>query len=257
MLHSDGVPRPLYVETVVRADLTALWHATQDAASHTRWDLRFSVIEDVTAQSGAQARVFRYALRLPGRTVEGTGTSVGERTRPDGTCTSALRFASPDPLSLIRRGSGWWRYSPGPDGTRFTTGYDYEPGWGVAGSWVDRLAFRPLLGWTTAWSFDRLRLWLDEGVPPERALRRGAVDAGLRLGAGAGAAVALRRRRPGAALMLGLLPALPPLPGAPRAGRCRRTPRSPSERTAPGTLRTLREPPTMPSAQVPSDQEPT
>ena len=36
---------------------------------------------------------------------------------------------------------------------------------------MDRLAFRPLIGWATAWSFDRLRLWLEDGVAPEHALR--------------------------------------------------------------------------------------
>jgi uncharacterized membrane protein YphA (DoxX/SURF4 family) len=29
--------------------------------------------------------------------------------------------------------------------------------------------FRPLFGWATAWSFDRLRLWLEDGVAPERS----------------------------------------------------------------------------------------
>src|SRR5690606_29325359 len=27
----------------------------------------------------------------------------------------------------------------------------------------------PGFGWATAWSFDRLRLWLKEGIPPERS----------------------------------------------------------------------------------------
>ena len=36
----------------------------------------------------------------------------------------------------------------------------------------DRLMFRPLMGWATAWSFDRLRLWLEEGITPDRAWRQ-------------------------------------------------------------------------------------
>jgi hypothetical protein len=37
------------------------------------------------------------------------------------------------------------------------------------------------MGWATAWSFDRLRIWLEDGIPPERSLRRWALDAGLRV----------------------------------------------------------------------------
>jgi hypothetical protein len=42
---------------------------------------------------------------------------------------------------------------------RFLTGYDYGTRFGLPGQVIDRLALRPLLGWATAWSFDRLRLW--------------------------------------------------------------------------------------------------
>lgn len=222
----------IYVETRVRAGLDRLWPLTQDAAAHTRWDLRFGSIEDVTPQTPAAARAFRYSSRVLGLTVAGTGTSVGERHRPDGTCTSALRFASPHPLSPIRRGSGWWRYVPQDGGTRFLTGYDYESRWPAP---VDRLVVRPLLGWATAWSFDRLRLWADDGVPPETALRRGVADAALRAAA---VVVAARTRRP----WLLLAVAAPPLPGAPRAGRCLRTPPDRAGRTPPATVATLREP---------------
>src|SRR4051812_21246585 len=171
----------IYVEARVRADLNRLWAATQDAAAHTRWDLRFTEIIDVAGRTPDSPREFRYVLRLPGRAIAGTGTSVGERRRPDGTCTSALRFRSSDPLSLIRHGSGWWRYVPTEDGTRFLTGYDYVPGWGRLGEVVDRVVFRRLVGWATAWSFDRLRLWVDEGVAPETALRLAILDAGVRV----------------------------------------------------------------------------
>jgi hypothetical protein len=49
------------------------------------------------------------------------------------------------------------------------TRYDYTPRWGALGEVIDRWAFRPAFGWATAWSFDRLRLWLEEGIPPERS----------------------------------------------------------------------------------------
>lgn len=74
-----------------------------------------------------------------------------------------VRFSTTDRLSPIRSGRGYWRYIPTPDDVRFITGYDYEPGWGP----LDVIV-RPLLGWATAWSFDRLRIWLEGGPQPER-----------------------------------------------------------------------------------------
>jgi hypothetical protein len=112
--------------------------------------------------------------------ITGAGVCAGERIRPDGTKTSVLRFSSSQRLSLIRSGTGYWRYVPAADaGTRFLTGYDYEPGWGWFGELADRLV-RPVMGWATAWSFDRLRLWLEDGIQPERSLRRWVLVTGLR-----------------------------------------------------------------------------
>jgi hypothetical protein len=111
--------------------------------------------------------------------VGGFGTRRGSaasrsraRAREDGSATSALRFWSDDRRALIREGSGYWRYVPTDDGVRFITRYDYATRWGMVGALVDRVAFRPLLGWATAWSFDRLRLWLERGISPEESLHR-------------------------------------------------------------------------------------
>lgn len=206
--------RPLYVETLVRADLDALWRASQDPSQHQRWDARFTRI------TYRYSRTFDYATRvLPGLTVAGVGFSAGERHRPDGTCTSALRFASDDPRSLIRLGSGYWRYLPGPDGVRFLTGYDYQVRWGLAGRAAD-LVFRPLFGWATAWSFDRLRIWLEHGVPPERARRNALSEVAAR-----SALVALTLLTGSVWLVVTaavLAVAVPPDPHTPAARRCRR-----------------------------------
>jgi hypothetical protein len=209
--------RRLHVETVINADLDEVWRRTQDPDLHQRWDLRFSRI-DYLPKTGAE-QGFQYTVRvLPGLVVGGTGVTVGERTRPDGSRTSALRFASTHPLSLIRRGSGYWRYEPTGAGIRFSTGYDYQPGWGRL---VD-LPFRALLGWGTAWSFDRLRLWLERDVPPEKSLRRALLDVGARVAVCAAAwwtaPVVLAAAITAAALLA------PPLPSTPAARRCRRTP---------------------------------
>jgi hypothetical protein len=224
----------IYVEARIEADIDLVWRRTQDAVAHQSWDLRFTRIEPLPAGPG-QARRFRYAVRvLPGLTVWGTGVNAGERHRPDGTRTSALRFASAHPLSLIAEGRGYWRYVPDAAGVRFLTGYDYVPRWGRAGRLIDRLAFRPLMGWGTAWSFDRLRLWCERGITPRRSLRNGLLDLGWRLVAVAVAAL----RGPALALAVGVaVAAVPPTSARPSARRCLRRP--PGPEAAPALLRRL------------------
>ena len=75
-------------------------------------------------------------------------------------------------MSIIREGSGYWKYIPTSEGIRFLTWYDYRTRFGAAGALFDRLIFRPFIGWATAWSFDRLRLWLEHGVDPAQAMRQ-------------------------------------------------------------------------------------
>ena len=154
---------PIYVSIDIAAPMDEVWRLTQDTQQHTRWDLRFSSIEPVADLPGGGHR-FRYELKLPGHTLAGTGTTVGEKRRPDGARTSALRFTTPDRLSPLGAGRGYWRYEPTDAGVRFSTGYDYQPGWG---SLADRWLLRRLIGWLTAWSFDRLRIWAERGEEPE------------------------------------------------------------------------------------------
>ena len=156
-------PAAIYVRTVIRADLETVWRMTQDTSEHPRWDLRFSRITPLEKLDGGGYR-FRYELRMPLHTILGTGTSIGERRRPDGSRTSALKFSTVDRLSPLGDGRGYWRYVPSDGGTIFSTGYDYEPRWGRL---LDRVMIRPLVGWMTAWSFDRLRIWAETGVEPE------------------------------------------------------------------------------------------
>ncbi|UFR07361.1 hypothetical protein KBP30_13930 [Streptomyces sp. Go40/10] len=245
----------LYIETHIRADLDELWARTQDPARHQRWDLRFTEIAYLPRVEDEPQR-FRYATRvLPFLTVSGTGVAAGEKERPDGTRTSALRFASPDPLSLIAEGSGYWRYVPDTQGVRFLTGYDYRPRWGALGALADRLLFRPLMGWATAWSFDRLRLWLERGISPERALANWLAELALRALLLAGCLAGLvRGSLPGLLgpladataylcpllLVVGVWFALfkAPLAGTPAARRCLRAPAGRAR--TPRLLKTLR-----------------
>jgi hypothetical protein len=236
------VATPLYIEARIRADIDELWAATQDPARHQRWDLRFTHIEYLSSADGGPQR-FRYGVRVLGFMVSGTGVCAGERRRSDGSRTSALRFASPHPLSLLEDGSGYWRYVPTHDGIRFLTGYDYRPRWGRFGRLADVL-FRPLIGWATAWSFDRLRLWLERGTTPERSLLYAVANV-----AGRAAAVSAAALTPSAAatstvtqsavtlLVAAAMVLLPPPPATPAARRCLR--RRPAQATAPALLERL------------------
>ena len=166
--------RPIYVERLIAAPMETLWNATQKPDIHERWDIHFTEIRYLPRTRETEPQRFLYATRIGfGLRIEGEGESVGQSDR-NGDRTSALRFWSDDRKSLIRTGSGYWRYVPTDAGVRFITQYDYETRFGVAGRALD-LAFRPLLGWATAWSFDRLRLWLERGAEPAATLERSLV----------------------------------------------------------------------------------
>ncbi|MFE1174767.1 hypothetical protein [Streptomyces sp. NPDC058773] len=218
------------MEIHIRAGLDEVWDRSQLPDRHQRWDLRFSEIDYLPCAPG-EPQHFRYATRvLPLLTVDGTGVSAGERNRPDGTRTSALRFSSAHPLSLIREGRGYWRYVPDGDALRFLTGYDYRPRWGRFGRAVDRFLFRPLMGWATAWSFDRLRLWCERGITPERSLCCALAELFVRTAAVLGTAAVVPVVAPAAVAVVAVLAVtaaallLPPTPITPAARRCLRRP---------------------------------
>ena len=45
---------------------------------------------------------------------------------------------------------------------------------------IDGTIFRPLMGWATAWSFDRLRLWIERGIDPASSVRQAIAHATAR-----------------------------------------------------------------------------
>jgi hypothetical protein len=173
----------IFVETDIAAPLAELWARTQDPALHQRWDLRFTGIAYDAPPAAGQPQRFDYETRLGfGVAVRGQGETLAERDRADGTRLSALRFWSDSHVSLIREGSGYWLYTPTAGGVRFRTGYDYQTRFGPVGRTVDRIAFRPLIGWATAWSFDRLRLWLERGIDPGSSGRLALIHGLARVG---------------------------------------------------------------------------
>lgn len=234
--------RGIYVEARVAAPMDRLWHATQDPDAHASWDLRFSSITHLPTPEGDPRR-FRYDNRtVPFAPMTGIGISLGERHRPDGSCTSALRFSADSRLSPIASGDGYWRYVPDGAEIRFFTGYDYVPGW--QGSTLDRVLVRPVIGWMTAWSFDRLRLWLDHGISPATSLRRTVTlwSARLTLAAVAVVAVPFLRLSPVVAAALALAALVVPSPVlVPRARRCLRRPPAGTRPTTPKIARDVDE----------------
>jgi hypothetical protein len=173
----------IYVEIQICAGVDEVWRCTQVPELHELWDLRFSAIDYLPKHSEEEPQRFRYSTRIGfGLTIDGEGESTGTREDATGLRTSALKFRSADPKSLIEEGSGYWQYIPTSEGVRFLTWYDYRIRFGAAGWLIDRVLFRPMIGWATAWSFDRLRLWIDGGVPPQLSLRMTLIHALARLG---------------------------------------------------------------------------
>ena len=173
----------IYVEILICADADEIWRRTQIPDLHERWDLRFTAIEYLPRRSEDEPQRFVYSTRIGfGLSIEGEGESTGTREDATGARTSALKFWSSDAKSLIEEGSGYWQYLPIIDGVRFLTWYDYRTRFGHVGRLVDRLLFRRLIGWATAWSFDRLRLWIDRGIPPETSMRMTLIHAFARFG---------------------------------------------------------------------------
>lgn len=174
-----GAVRPVYVELDIRSDMEKLWERTQSPDQHEQWDLRFTEIRYLPKRAEEPQR-FRYTTRIGfGLRIEGTGETAGTIDTENGTRLSALRFGSDSRLSLIREGGGFWRYTPHDSKVTFMTRYDYKTRFGFIGRWIDRIAFRLLIGWATAWSFDRLRLWLEKGIPPAVSLQRWLVHYGI------------------------------------------------------------------------------
>jgi uncharacterized membrane protein YphA (DoxX/SURF4 family) len=166
--------KKIYVQIDIRCSVDRLWSLTQTPELHEQWDLRFTEIRYLPRPDPDQPQRFLYSTRIGfGLNICGEGESVGSTDDTKGERASALRFWSIDPKSLIRDGSGYWKYIPydNEQAVRFLTLYGYEVRFAACGRLVDRAVFRPLMSWATAWSFDRLRLWIELGIDPAASFR--------------------------------------------------------------------------------------
>ncbi len=179
MARDEGI----YVAILIGSSVDEVWRLTQVPELHQLWDLRFTRIEYLPKSAEDEPQKFRYSTRIGfGLNIHGDGESTGTKADSTGQRTSALKFWSADPKSLIKEGSGYWQYVPCPASVRFLTWYDYRTRFGAPGRLIDRILFRPLIGWATAWSFDRLRLWIERGIPPQVSMRMGVIHTCARLG---------------------------------------------------------------------------
>ena len=170
--------KPIVVEIDIKTDLERLWKHTQIPELHQQWDLRFSEIDYLTKKDKTEFQDFRYRTRIGfGFDIHGIGRSKTAIDRTSGERISILRFASSQRISLIRQGQGYWRYIETPDRERitFATRFDYSTRFGFLGRIMDRWLFRPLFGYMTAWSFDRLRIWLEQRITPRESMKRALI----------------------------------------------------------------------------------
>ncbi|MGE7110123.1 DoxX-like family protein [Lysinibacillus sp. NPDC047702] len=164
--------KPIYVEVDILAPIEEAWTYTQNPKLHEQWDLRFTSITYIEKKSVEEPQRFTYETKvISGVVVRGWGESKGEHQKKDGTKTSSLHFGTPQKISPIAEGRGYWQYIPHKKGLTFLTQYDYDVRYGKLGKLLD-VMFRPIMGWATALSFDVLKRWLEKGENPASQYRR-------------------------------------------------------------------------------------
>ncbi|MGB8001705.1 MAG: DoxX-like family protein [Anaerobacillus sp.] len=160
-------PKPIYVELPIKATMDELWESTQTPVFHEQWDLRFSSIHYLPKYKD-EPRRFTYKTNIGfGCGIEGWGESNGSHNGKDGSKTSSLHFGTDQKISIIREGRGYWKYEPQNNDTiTFLTQYNYQVNFGAIGQLIDKIIFRPVIGWATALSFDVLKRWIEKGEKP-------------------------------------------------------------------------------------------
>ena len=163
---------PIYVEIDIDSTIDQVWNYTQHPILHEQWDLRFTTITYNEKKNDDAPQTFTYETRImPGLKVSGWGESKGTHEKESGVKTSSLHFGTPQKISPIKEGKGYWQYIPKDKHVTFLTQYDYDVRFGLIGQLLDKV-FRPVMGWATALSFDVLARWLQTGERPHTQYRR-------------------------------------------------------------------------------------
>lgn len=171
--------KPVYVETTIHAPIEKVWEYTQNPKLHEQWDLRFSTIS-LNEPQNEQPQSFLYEKHLGfGLSVTGTGAYRTRMMDEWNERASSLNFKSSHPLSFIKEGSGYWKYMKTSDHIVFQTQFDYETKEGKGWTWADRILFRPMIGFMTAFSFGALKTWLEKGTHPRLLLERTLAHYGI------------------------------------------------------------------------------
>ena len=163
---------PIYVEIEIESTVEEVWRYTQQPTLHEQWDLRFTSITYNEKEHADAPQTFTYSTKvMPCLTVSGWGESKGTHEKESGMKTSSLHFGTPQLISPIKEGKGYWQYIPNGKHVTFLTQYNYEVRFGWIGRLFDRI-FRPMMGWATALSFDVLARWIQSGESPSTQYRR-------------------------------------------------------------------------------------
>lgn len=171
--------KPVYVETTIHAPIEKVWEYTQNPKLHEQWDLRFSTIS-LNEPQNEQPQSFLYEKHLGfGLSVTGTGAYRTRMMDERNERASSLHFKSSHPLSFIIEGSGYWKYMKTSDHIVFQTQFDYKTKEGKGWTWADRILFRPMIGFMTAFSFGALKTWLEKGTHPRLLLERTLAHYGI------------------------------------------------------------------------------
>lgn len=171
--------KPVYVETTIHAPIEKVWEHTQNPKLHEQWDLRFSTIS-LNEPQNEQPQSFLYEKHLGfGLSVTGTGVYRTRMMDERNERASSLNFKSSHPLSFIKEGSGYWKYIKTSDHIVFQTQFDYKTKEGKGWTWADKILFRPMIGFMTAFSFGALKTWLEKGTHPWLLLERTLAHYGI------------------------------------------------------------------------------
>ncbi|TKI23852.1 hypothetical protein FCO27_12850 [Bacillus pumilus] len=171
--------KPVYVETTIHAPIEKVWEYTQNPKLHEQWDLRFSTIS-LNEPQNEQTQSFLYEKHLGfGLSVTGTGAYRTRMMDERNERASSLQFKSSHPLTFIKEGSGYWKYMKTSDHIVFQTQFDYKTKEGKGWTWADRILFRPMIGFMTAFSFGALKTWLEKGTHPRLLLERTLAHYGI------------------------------------------------------------------------------